>query len=93
MTLTTENFELHPWQSEAVDRWVAGFDGHPFTGTLEVVTGGGKTLIALACAARVAELVGDIRLVVVVPTEALARQWRKNILQYRQLFDEPPILR
>jgi superfamily II DNA or RNA helicase len=88
MTLTTENFELHPWQSEAVDRWVSGFDGHPFTGTLEVVTGGGKTLIALACAARVAEMVRDIRLVVVVPTEALARQWLKNILQYTSLGAE-----
>jgi superfamily II DNA or RNA helicase len=88
MTFTTKDFELHPWQSEAVDAWVKGFDGHPFTGTLEIVTGGGKTLIALACAARAVELDSHLRLAVVVPTEALARQWRKNILRYTTLDDK-----
>jgi len=85
MTFTTNGFELHPWQSRAVDAWLSGFGGRPFTGTLEIVTGGGKTLIALACAARAVELDSDLRLAVVVPTEALARQWRKSILQYTTL--------
>ena len=85
MSLATKGFHLHQWQSDAVDAWVDGFDGHPFTGTLEIVTGGGKTLIALACAARAAQVDIDIRLAVVVPTEALARQWRKNILRYTML--------
>lgn len=88
MTYTTRDFELHPWQSQAVEAWVSGFDGRPFTGTLEIVTGGGKTLIALACAARAVELDNDLRLAVVVPTEALARQWRKNILRYTTLDDK-----
>ena len=88
MTFAIVDFELHPWQSEAVDAWVRGLDGNPFTGTLEIVTGGGKTLIGLACAARAVELDSDLRLVVVVPTEALARQWRKNILQYTTLQDQ-----
>lgn len=93
MTFTTRNFQLHPWQSEAVDRWVVGFDGHPFRGTLEIVTGGGKTLIALACAARVAEIDGDVRLAVVVPTEALARQWQRNLLEHTSLkVDEVGLL-
>jgi superfamily II DNA or RNA helicase len=87
MTFATEGFELHPWQRDAVDAWVSGVEGRPFTGTLEIVTGGGKTLIALACAARAAELDTDLRLAVVVPTEALARQWRKSILQYTTLQD------
>lgn len=85
MTLLTKGFELHGWQSDAVDAWGRGYDGHPFTGTLEIVTGGGKTLIALACAARAAQEDNDVRLAVVVPTEALARQWRKSILQYTSL--------
>lgn len=87
MTFTTRGFELHPWQCRAVDLWVDG-GGDPFTGTLEIVTGGGKTLIALACAARAAEQDSDLHIVVVVPTEALARQWRKNILKYTTLSDD-----
>lgn len=80
--IRTRDFELRPWQQSAVDAWEHGWEGHPNQGTLEVVTGGGKTLIALACAARVAETVPDLKLAVVVPTEALARQWRDAIARY-----------
>ena len=38
-------------------------------------TGGGKTLIALSCMAEAAKVAPDLRVAVVVPTEALARQW------------------
>lgn len=88
MMIDVKDFELHPWQGRAVDAWVAGVDDRPFTGTLEIVTGGGKTLIALACAARAAEEDGDLRLAVVVPTEALARQWRQNILRHTSLRED-----
>ncbi|MFM8856478.1 MAG: DEAD/DEAH box helicase [Actinomycetota bacterium] len=88
MTLTTRGFELTAWQSQAVAAWEGGTDSGPFTGTLEVVTGGGKTLIALACAARVAEQDTELNLALVVPTEALARQWRKNVLRYTSLKED-----
>src|SRR5438067_6369292 len=77
----TRGFELSPWQREAVRAWLKGDEFGPYRGTLEVFTGGGKTLIALACAARVARSVPDLRLAVVVPTEALARQWQAAIEQ------------
>lgn len=73
--IETRGFDLHEWQREAVRCWVAGTDGVPYRGTLEIFTGGGKTLIALACAAKVAERAPLAKLVVVVPTQALARQW------------------
>jgi superfamily II DNA or RNA helicase len=85
MSIDIEGFQLHVWQQDAVDAWSHGFDSKPFTGTLEIVTGGGKTLIALACAARASERHGDLRLAVVVPTEALARQWRQNLLRHTTL--------
>jgi superfamily II DNA or RNA helicase len=79
---STRGFSLFHWQQEAVDCWVAGDGDGPFRGTLEVFTGGGKTLIALACAERVAHGEGGARLAVVVPTEALAHQWMEAILSF-----------
>jgi superfamily II DNA or RNA helicase len=79
-------FELRPWQQDAVSAWAAGPGaGRPFFGTLEIVTGGGKTLIALACAAAAAQVAPGLRVAVVVPTEALARQWRTALERYTTL--------
>src|SRR6266852_646121 len=75
----TRGFELAPWQLHAVNAWIKGDAFGPYRGTLEVFTGGGKTLIALACAAEVAKSTPELRLAVVVPTEALARQWQVAI--------------
>ena len=80
--LETRGFQLAEWQSSAVNAWLEGASARPFRGTLEIVTGGGKTLIALECAARAADVQPDLRLVVVVPTEALARQWRRAIAEF-----------
>lgn len=79
--LKTRGFTLALWQHEAVDAWTSG-SGRPHRGTLEVVTGGGKTLIALACVEVVAETTPDLRVAVVVPTEALARQWVASITRH-----------
>lgn len=82
----TRGFKLTPWQQEAVSAWVAGNGAsRPFFGTLEIVTGGGKTLIALACAATAARTALDLRLAVVVPTEALAHQWRTALERFTTL--------
>ena len=75
-------FELFPWQRAAVDRWTEGDRHGPFRGTLEIFTGGGKTLIALACWAEATRRRPGTRLAVVVPTEALARQWRSAVADY-----------
>lgn len=90
----TCGFELTPWQKDSVSAWAAGPDGsRPFFGTLEIVTGGGKTLIALECAATAARTAPGLRLAVVVPTEALARQWRTALERYTTLrHDEIAVL-
>ena len=56
-----------------------------FRGTLEIFTGGGKTLIGLACVAEASRRSAHMRLAVVVPTEALARQWRAQIAKHTDL--------
>lgn len=88
MTLETRGFELTSWQRRGVDAWVRGEGDRAFFGTLEIVTGGGKTLIALACAAQVARSRPDVRFAVVVPTQALARQWRASIVRHTSLTEE-----
>ena len=76
------SFELFPWQRQALERWIKGDSGGPFRGTLEIFTGGGKTLIALAGWQEASKREPTVKLAVVVPTEALARQWRDAIAQY-----------
>ena len=86
-TFQTKGFELFDWQRIAVGKWTHGRS--PFRGTLEIFTGGGKSLIALACAAeaakRVAETQGVFRLLIIVPTKALAEQWIETIATYTTL--------
>ncbi len=67
--------ELFDWQQDAVQKWLDGDDHGPFRGTLEIFTGGGKSLIALDAFVRVSASTPDVRLAIVVPSEALARQW------------------
>lgn len=72
----TLDVELRNWQSEALVKWVdAGCRG-----VVEAATGTGKT--ALACAA-VEQLYRvhreNLRVAIVVPTIALAKQWRVEV--------------
>ncbi|WP_319462722.1 DEAD/DEAH box helicase [Micromonospora sp. RTP1Z1] len=83
--INTHGFTLAPWQAEAVRAWDRGGSAGPHRGTLEIVTGGGKTLIALACAALAATKDPELRIAVVVPTEALARQWQVALQRYTSL--------
>lgn len=84
----TQGFKLAPWQEEAVRAWEAGDSRGPLRGTLEIFTGGGKTLIALECIRRVAEEQPDLRVAIVVPMEALAHQWREMLLSRTHLSEE-----
>ncbi|MGW9193080.1 DEAD/DEAH box helicase [Micromonospora chersina] len=83
--IATRGFTLAPWQTEAVGAWYRGDSAGPYRGTLEIVTGGGKTLIALACAALAATVDPELRIAVVVPTEALARQWQVALQRFTSL--------
>lgn len=87
--LRATGFSLTDWQEDAVAAWVQG-DGEPYRGTLEIFTGGGKTLIAIACMARAAATTEDLKVAVVVPTEALARQWIDSLVANTSLA-EPDI--
>lgn len=74
---TTRGFDLVDWQREAVRAWST-----TGRGVLEVFTGGGKSMIALACAEAAARKAPGLKLAVVVPTEALARQWIDVVAKY-----------
>lgn len=59
------------WQVEAMGRW----EESGRRGVVSVVTGAGKTALALLIFDRLRREVPDLRLVVVVPTLALLDQW------------------
>lgn len=87
MTVSTVGYELLPWQLDAVAAWERGGD-RPFAGTLEIFTGGGKTLIALECFRVASERSPELRLAVVVPTEALAHQWLQVVRRHTEVPEE-----
>lgn len=69
--------ELHGWQREARNRWFeAGRRG-----TVKVVTGAGKTNLALSVAERLQMEEPELRMVVVVPTVVLLDQWYRTLLE------------
>ncbi|GBD30578.1 hypothetical protein HRbin32_01686 [bacterium HR32] len=77
----THGVELHPWQREAVDAWF----GAGCRGTIKVVTGAGKTLVALAIAERLQAQDPDLRVAIVVPTIVLMNQWYEELLSRSNL--------
>jgi len=82
----TLGFTLHPWQLRAVEAWCRGDDGRAYRGTLEIFTGGGKTLIALTCLERAFRNGGAPQAAIVVPTIALAHQWRQMVMEHTSLL-------
>ncbi len=74
--ILTHGVELHPWQQDAVNAWFAA--GR--RGTVKVVTGAGKTLVALAIIERLQAADPDLRVAVVVPTIVLMHQWYEELL-------------
>lgn len=78
----TKGVEPHSWQLQCIALWRK----KKGRGTVKVVTGAGKTLLALF----IAELLqntedNDLRLVIVVPTIVLMHQWYETIVDHGNL--------
>lgn len=75
---------LHGYQQQAVDEWFA----HNCLGLLEMATGTGKTITALAASARLYEREGRLASIIAVPYQHLVDQWREEAA----LFGYRPVL-
>lgn len=73
----TQGVDLHSWQRECIESWrKAGRRG-----VIKVVTGAGKTILALAIAEQLQQTEQpDLRVGIVVPTIVLLDQWREELL-------------
>ncbi len=68
--------QLRPWQESALEEWAAS--GR--RGVVEAATGTGKTMLAMGAIQRLRAAFGDdLRIAIVVPTTALADQWRTEL--------------
>jgi superfamily II DNA or RNA helicase len=76
LVLTTD-YDLRDYQQDALDQWRAADE----RGVLELPTGSGKTVIAVAAMAAL-----SVPTLVVVPTVDLLEQWRREL---RTEFDVP----
>lgn len=73
-----EGFELRPYQADAIRAWSkAGGKG-----IFAMATGAGKTLTALALAAKVAEKNKPLVLIVICPFVNLCRQWIREMATF-----------
>ncbi len=74
----TGGLELHDWQRACVQSW---WDAGR-RGVIKVVTGAGKTVLALAIAERLQQTDRPtLRVAVVVPTVVLLNQWREEFTE------------
>jgi superfamily II DNA or RNA helicase len=80
----TQGVQPHTWQQQCVAKWM-----EKKRGTVKVVTGGGKTLLALMIVELVQNTVdSDLRVVIVVPTIVLMHQWYDALLHHSNLPSE-----
>jgi len=78
----TRGVGLHAWQKQCIDAWFAANE----RGVIKVVTGAGKTILALAIAERLQRTrQPDLRIAIVVPTLVLLDQWREELLSRSNL--------
>ena len=77
----TRDIRLAPWQQSARDSWFAAGK----RGTIKVVTGAGKTIVALAIAEQLQYEDPDLRVAIVVPTIVLMDQWVDTLLSRSNL--------
>ena len=81
----TKGVEPHAWQQQCIAKWRE----KKGRGTVKVVTGAGKTLLALFIAESLQNTEDkDLRLVIVVPTIVLMHQWYEAILEHGNVPEE-----
>ena len=68
--------KLYQWQTEALQRW----EENQYQGIVNVVTGAGKTVFALAAMEHLQKKYPELRVRIVVPTIPLALQWKQRLL-------------
>lgn len=71
---------LYPWQEECLKKWCKNH----YHGIINVITGSGKTYLALAAAMHLKKLVGvsRLRVKIVVPSASLLTQWTLAIMDF-----------
>lgn len=80
-------FTLYPWQETCLKAW----SEHQCRGIINVVTGAGKTVLAVAAIEQLKNISPQpLRVKIVVPTTFLLSQWRDALLQFS---DSPAISR
>lgn len=79
----TRGIDLRRWQIQARDAWFQAGG----RGTVKVVTGAGKTILALAIVERLQQEHPDLRVAIVVPTIVLMNQWYDTIREHSDLPD------
>ena len=72
---TARDEELHRWQREALDAWIAA----GCRGVVQATTGAGKTRLAIAAIESIREMHESVCVAVVVPTVLLAKQWHASL--------------
>lgn len=76
--------ELYRWQKECIDKW---FENQTH-GIVNVITGAGKTMMALTAADVLQnQLNHNLHIRIVVPTIELVRQWHKAIKEMNGEID------
>ena len=81
----TKGIEPYEWQKKCIRNW---FENNG-RGTVKVVTGGGKTLLALAIAQELQNTKeSDLYVAIVVPTIVLMHQWRDELIEKGNLPPE-----
>lgn len=73
-----KDFILGSHQSEAINKWVE----NDRIGILELATGSGKTITALAAATQLYQETSELILIITVPYVDLAKQWVENLKQF-----------
>ena len=68
-------FSLRPYQENAVNLWA----DNQFQGIFEMATGTGKTRCAVGAIKKLESEVGNFLIVIVVPSDPLALQWKEEL--------------
>ncbi|MFQ3669973.1 MAG: DEAD/DEAH box helicase, partial [Verrucomicrobiia bacterium] len=77
----TNNLELRPWQIESTDKWLKLGNG-----VAKVVTGAGKSILALSIIERLqATREPDLRVAIIVPSIVLLEQWYDLFVKHGNL--------